>query len=170
VSFGSHTYSTTYDGTVQGIYTEAGGGYRLEYRYVNFTVTVNTPSASYTDTFNMSMTCSSSHTNGLDFSCEYYSDYHGYDGRIYRVSEVEVSGSSSSGYSVSVRVYDPDHGYVLVTTEVPLLHDCSGGHPSTGRIEMEDANGKVAVVEFNSCSEFTITLDGVANTYQWSDY
>ena len=165
--YGADSYSSTFHGTVEGTYTRVGNGYRLTFRYLNFEVTVSNPSGSYSDTFNMSVTCTASDEQGTDVSCEYYSDYRGYDDRTYRVTEVSVSGSGASGYSVSVRVYDPDHGYVTVTTEVPVTFGCSGGHPGAGRIRMEAANFVVATVEFISCSQYVITFQGVARTYDW---
>jgi hypothetical protein len=166
-SFGSSSYSSTFDGSVEGTYVQAGNGYQLSLNYTNFTVSITHPYGSYTDTFNMSMTCTASNQEGTDVSCEYYVDYQGYDERTYRVTEASVSGNSSSGYQVSVRVYDPEHGYVTVTTEVPVTFDCSDGHPSAGRIRVEAADGATAVVEFTSCSQYVVTFEGVAQTYTW---
>lgn len=162
-----NSYSSTLDGSVEGTYIQVGNGYRLTLNYVNFTVSVTHPNGSYTDTFNMSVTCTATNQEGSDASCEYYSDYRGYDNRTYRVSEVSVTGNESSGYQVSVRVYDPDHGYVTVTTEVPVTFDCSDGHPSAGRIRVEAADGATAVIEFISCSQYVVTFEGVADTYTW---
>ncbi len=165
--YGSDSYSSVIDGAVEGTYVQVGNGYRLTLDYSNFTVTVSHPGGSYSDTFNMQMTCSASTRSGADVSCTYYADYRGYDNRTYRVSEVQVSGDESSGYRVSVRVYDPDHGYVLVTTEVPVTYDCSAGRPSAGRIRIEGANGEVALIEFISCAEYVVTYNGTAETYSW---
>ena len=165
--YGTDSYSATFHGEVEGTYTRVGIGYRLTFRYLNFSVAINNPSGSYSDTFNMSVTCTASDEQGTDLSCEYYSDYLGYDNRTYRVTEVSVSGSGASGYSVSVRVYDPDHGYVTVTTEVPVAFGCSGGRPSAGRVRMEAANFVVATVEFISCSQYVVTFEGVARTFNW---
>jgi hypothetical protein len=165
-SHGGNTYSTTYNGSVEGSYTQVGNGFRYEYRYENFTVTVQGPTGNHSQTFNMSMTCATN-DNGTDYSCDYYSDYTGYDSRIYRVSDVDVSGNDSSGYNVSVRVYDPDHGYVTVTTEVPVTYGCSSGYPNAGRIQVEGADATVVTVEFTSCNTYVVVFDGVANTYNW---
>ncbi len=166
VTYGSGSYSSTFDGTVEGVYTDTGSGYRLELRYVNFTVSVHSSTVNYTDTFNMSMTCTGDN-EGTTVSCDYYADYHGYDDRTYRVSDVTVSGDASSGYSVSVRVYDPDYGYVTVTTEVPVTFGCSDGRPDAGRIRMTGANGTVATVEFISCTQYVVTFENVGTTYTW---
>ncbi|MES9972190.1 MAG: hypothetical protein ABW092_19325 [Candidatus Thiodiazotropha sp.] len=167
-SYGNSSYSTSFDGSVEGTYSQVGNGFHMEYRYVNFTVSVQSPSLNYSETFNMTMTCSASTSNGSDVSCNYYSDYQGYDNRTYRVSEASVSGNATSGYSVTARVYDPDHGYVSIITEIPVTFDCSNGFPSAGRIRIEGANGAVATVEFISCSQYVVTFNGVANTYSWS--
>jgi hypothetical protein len=166
VSYGGHTYSTSYNGTVEGTHTQAGNGFRYEYQYENFTVAIQSPTGNHSWTFNMSMTCTANE-GGTNFSCEYYSDYQGLDNRIYRVSNVDVSGNESTGYNVSVRVYDPDHGYVTVTTEVPVTYGCTNGYPDAGRVHVEGANGTVVTVEFTSCSAYVVVLDGVANTYNW---
>ncbi|MES9854378.1 MAG: hypothetical protein ABW170_21405 [Candidatus Thiodiazotropha sp. L084R] len=165
--YGNDNHSTIFDGSVEGTYVQVGNGYRLTLNYVNFSVEVTNSNGSYTDTFNMSVTCTSIDQEGINASCEYHSDYRGYDNRTYRVSEVTVSGNDSSGYQISVRVYDPDHGYVLVTTEVPVTFDCEDGHPSAGRIRFEGVNGTTAVIEFISCTQYVVTFEGVAETYSW---
>jgi hypothetical protein len=165
--FGNSGYSSEIDGTVEGTYAQVGNGFRLTLNYTNFRVTITHPGGSYSDTFNMQMTCTSSNEDGTDMSCDYYADYQGYDDRTYRVTNVSVSGNESSGYEVSVRVYDPDYGYITVTTEIALTFDCSGGHPSAGRIRIEGANGDVAVIEFISCTQYVVTFEGVAETYTW---
>ncbi|MET0091853.1 MAG: hypothetical protein ABW068_17885 [Candidatus Thiodiazotropha sp.] len=80
---------------------------------------------------------------------------------------MSVSGDAGSGYTVSIRVYDPDYGYVTVTTEVPLSFGCSDGHPDAGRIRMQGANGTLATVEFISCTQFVVTFEGVGSTHSW---
>jgi hypothetical protein len=165
-SYGGNSYTTSFNGVVEVTYTQDGNGFLYEYRYENFTISIQSPSLNHTQTFNMSMTCEFNQ-DGSNYSCEYYSDYQGYDDRIYRVSEVSVSGNVSSGYNVSVRVYDPDNGYVTVTTEVPVTYECSNGYPNAGRVHVEGANGTVATVEFTSCSVYVVVFNGVANTYDW---
>jgi hypothetical protein len=166
-TYGGNSYSTSFDGSVEVTYVEVGDGFSQTLEYIDFTTSVSNPHGSYSDTFNMSVTCTASNKLATDLSCEYYSDYHGYDNRTYRVSDITVSGNGSSGYRVSVRVYDPDHGYVTVTTEIPVAFECDGGTPSAGRITVEGAEGTSVVVEFSSCSEYVVTLDGVAETYSW---
>ncbi|MBV2122508.1 MAG: hypothetical protein KUF74_13750 [Candidatus Thiodiazotropha sp. (ex Ctena orbiculata)] len=166
-SYENGNYSTVFHGTVEGTYRKVRIGYQLTLNYINFNVSISNPGGSYSDTFNMQMTCIAANSDGSDVSCEYYSDYQGYDNRTYRVTEVSVSGNEASGYLVSVRVYDPEHGYFHVTTEVPLTFDCATGRPSAGRIQIEAANGVTAVVEFISCTQYVVTFLGVAETYDW---
>jgi hypothetical protein len=165
--FGNNSYSSVLDGSVVGTYTRIGNGYQLSLSYNDFTVSVTHPGGSYSDTFNMQMTCSATTEDGVDVECDYYSDYEGYDGQVYRVSDVSVTGNGSSGYQVSVRVYHPDHGYVTVTTEVPVSFDCSGGYPNTGRVRVEGANGGLVLVEFTSCSQYVLVHDGVSEVFSW---
>lgn len=165
-SYGGSSYTTSFDGSVEGTYTQIGNTYRYEYRYENFTVSIQSPYVDHSQTFNMSMTCEFNQ-NSAEYSCDYYSDYQGYDDRVYRVSEVSVSGNESSGYDVSVRVYHPDYGYVTVMTEIPVTYECANGYPNAGRVLVEGANGTVATVEFTSCSTYVVVFDGVSTSYDW---
>jgi hypothetical protein len=166
ISYGGNTLSSSFNGSVEVDYSQVGNGFHYEYQYDNFTVTSQGPTGNHSMTFNMTMTCTTNN-DGSNYNCEFYSDYQGYDERIYRISDVDVSGDDSSGYNVAVRVYDPDHGYVTVTTEVPITYSCNSGYPNTGRVNVEGANGTEVTVEFTSCSAYVVVLDGVANTYNW---
>jgi len=130
--------------------------------YENFTYTFN----GETETFNLSATCVNDNTT-FESTCTYESDIDGIDNRTYSVSNSSVSGSASSGYTVSATVTDPDHGSFSITTTSPIILDCANGQPSSGVIEFSDSTGLTATVTFNDCTNFTISYDGNSSTYDW---
>lgn len=131
----------------------SSGAYTITYS--NFTVTYG----GETYTLNMIVSCDS------QGNCTYSEDFTGSDGRSYRVEGSTVSGNSSSGYNISATVYDPDYGYIEITaTNVTF---CSNGNPGTGSITFTGSGGTSASVTFDSCSSYTVTVDGVATSYNW---
>jgi hypothetical protein len=100
-------------------------------------------------------------------SCSITSDFVGLDNRVYRVTNITVSGSASSGYYVDATVYDPAHGSVSLTTTSPLLIDCPTGVPSTGTVVITGANSSSATVSFDSCDQFTVTVNGLGEIFYW---
>jgi hypothetical protein len=115
---------------------------------------------------NMSLSCSD-FTTAVSPTCEISTDFAGLDDRIYRVKDISVSGNATSGYNVSATVYDPDHGYVGITTSTPLIFDCGTNVPSTGTIELTGASATSATINFVSCDEYNVTIDGVGETFYW---
>lgn len=99
-------------------------------------------------------------------NCTYYSDFRGYDDRLYRLTNIAVMGSETSGYDIDATIYDPDMGYVEFSTSEALFFDCPNGYPSTGTIDLRGADGSTASVTYD-CSGFIATLLGVAYTFYW---
>lgn len=99
-------------------------------------------------------------------ACSYYSDFRGYDDRLYRLNDIGVRGDASSGYMIDARIYDPDIGYVDFSTSAALVFDCPGGYPSTGTIDMQGADGSTASVTYN-CAGFIATVLGGVYTFYW---
>jgi hypothetical protein len=114
---------------------------------------------------NMTLACSNISTDAI--SCSMTSDFAGIDGRVYRIEDQNVSGNEVSGYYVSMTFYDPDHGWVDVTTSQPLTYDCTEAVPSSGMLTLSGASGSSATVSFDNCSSYTVTVDGVGTTYDW---
>ncbi len=114
---------------------------------------------------NMTLACNNISTPSV--SCSMTSDFTGIDGRVYRIEELTVSGSESSGFYVGMRLYDPDYGWVDVTTSQPLTYDCANGMPGSGMITVNGSGGSFASASFDSCSSYTVTVDGVGSTYSW---
>lgn len=105
--------------------------------------------------------------SGSDYAnCSYSTNYQGRNGRSYRTENVSVS-QSSSGYSVSARVYDQDLGYVDYQASNLVL--CEGGYGfSSGSISITDSTGSaVLTVTFSGCQSYTATYNGVAYTINY---
>jgi hypothetical protein len=103
-----------------------------------------------------------------EYLCVFSFDFSGYDDRIYRLTDISVTGDGDTAYTVSGRIYDPAHGYIEVTTEVPFTLECPGEHPGVGRLSFTGANETSGSIEYISCDEYVIsTSDGVSTTYQW---
>jgi hypothetical protein len=118
-----------------------------------------------TQAINMTLACSN--ISSPSISCAITSDFEGIDGRVYRIEDLTVSGSEVSGYYVSMSFYDPDHGRVDVTTTQPLTYDCAEAVPGSGMLSMNGASGTSATVSFDSCSSYTVVVDGVGTSYDW---
>ena len=130
--------------------------------YNNFTVNYQ----GNIETINFSMQCNI--TSTFQTSCTSSSNILGIDGRNYLISNISVSGDSSSGFNVSATVTDPDHGNISIKAS-NVLFDCAApdaGRPSTGSI-IFTSNGENATVIFDSCSTYTVTVNGVATSYTW---
>ncbi|MBT2990007.1 MAG: hypothetical protein KME65_13720 [Candidatus Thiodiazotropha sp. (ex Ctena orbiculata)] len=102
------------------------------------------------------------------FRCSSSSDFLGIDGRTYRVSAIDITDDGSSVYTASGRIYDPYHGYIDVTTEVPYSIDCANGRPGTGRLNFTGADQTSGYLEFVSCAEYIVaTSNGASSSYRW---
>jgi len=117
------------------------------------------------ETVTFSGTCSMS--NGVLGACSFSSSFVGIDDRTYISSNISVSGNSSSGFSVSGSVTDPDFGVVTISTPTPVLFNCTNGNPGSGEI-IVSGDGS-ATVTFNDCDSFTVTHNGSPTNYNWSD-
>jgi hypothetical protein len=100
-------------------------------------------------------------------SCSITSDFEGIDGKVYRIEDLSVSGSHASGFYVSMTFYDPDHGWIAVTTTQPLTYGCADAVPGSGMLSMNGADDTSATISFDSCSSYTVTVDGVGTSYDW---
>ncbi|VAW64314.1 hypothetical protein MNBD_GAMMA09-1387 [hydrothermal vent metagenome] len=135
--------------------------------YNNFTVSYQ----GNIENINFSMECgttTNSTTNAFEYSCTSSSSILGIDGRNYFVDNISVSGDFNSGFNVSATVTDPDHGDISIKA-TNVLFDCAApyaGRPSTGSISFTD-NTKSGSITFDSCSSYTVAVDGVATSYTW---
>jgi hypothetical protein len=118
-----------------------------------------------TQAVNMTLACNN--ISSVSPSCSTTSDFEGIDGRVYRIEDLTVSGDEVSGFYVSMTFYDPDHGRVGMTTSQPFTYDCTEAVPGSGMLTLTGANGTFATVSFDSCSSYTVTVDGVGTIYNW---
>jgi hypothetical protein len=118
-----------------------------------------------TQAINMTLACNS--ISSASPSCSITSDFEGIDGRVYRIEDLTVTGDEVSGFYVSMTFYDPDHGWVEVTTSQPLTYDCEEAVPGSGMLTLSGASGTSATASFDNCSSYTVTVDGVGTTYDW---
>lgn len=97
-----------------------------------------------------------------EYNCSYTDDF-SYSGVSYRVADVSVSGSSSSGFNVSATVYHESLGYVEIGATGLIM--CDNGGFSSGNITVQDSsNTEVLSITFDSCTSMTVEYDGVATT------
>ncbi len=150
------------DGVVNITTSTSGTVTTTNLQYTDFTITIG----SDVTTIDMSATCIID-SSSFDTSCTYSSDVTGIDGRTYSVSGSTISGNSSSGYSVSATITDPDHGTLSITTTIPILFDCTNGQPSSGEIQFSDSDGVLVTVTYNDCNSFTISYSGTSEIYSW---
>jgi hypothetical protein len=149
IDIGSGYGQATMNGTVD--VSSSSTSETITYR--NVTVTVN----GQTYTLNGTETCSLNYP----YDCTMSQDYVSNDGSTYRVSDVDVSGDSTSGYYVNAKFYHPNYGYVTITTTSPVLFNCSNGYPSSGTVNFAGAGSSSGTITFRSdCSGY----DGTYNT------
>jgi len=118
------------------------------------------------ETVTFTGTCSVN--NSAIGACSFSSSFVGIDGRTYTSSNINVSGDSSSGFSVSGNVTDPDFGVVTISTSTPVLLNCANGNPGSGEIVVSGDGS--ATVTFNDCDSFTVTYNnGSPTSYNWTD-
>jgi hypothetical protein len=56
------------------------------------------------------------------------------DQAVVNVSNANLLAVGASAYSVSARIFAPNHGYIDVTTEIPFTLDCPNESPGSGRL------------------------------------
>jgi len=140
----------------------AGNVTTFSISYSNFTVTFD----GETTSVSASITCTTDSAAGTT-SCSYDSTAAGIDGRTYVVSDMSVSGSSASGWTVSATVVDPDHGEVTITTTIAVnFGSCANGQPESGTITVSDGTNEMTVT-YNDCASFSVDFDGSTTTYNW---
>ena len=151
--------STIANGILTISTSSSGNTTILIFEFNNLTIT--TPSGM--ETINGEATC---RLTGTDFFCEFDSKAPGIDGRVYEVSSISVAFDPANGYSVGCLVDDPDHGDIIVSTNIPVRL-CSNGQPSSGEIVITDGGGKTATITFAGCDSYSVTFDGSTTTFFW---
>ena len=131
----------------------------LDMEFIDFTVDY----LGQTQPVNLTVSCS-----GSPLVCNLFSDFVGFDGRIYRVEVTAVTNTAGNTFDVDATVFDPDHGFTTIDADV-TYNNCVGGVPESGSITVTGAAATNASVVFNDCDSFTITHMGVPTVYFWAD-
>ncbi|MEM7293227.1 MAG: hypothetical protein AAF420_07525 [Pseudomonadota bacterium] len=128
--------------------------------YTNFMITQG--SESYT--VNMTITC-----NTQTFECTVMSNFTGGNGVSYSLSDMSVSGNSSSGYNITATVGDPVEGtFTITATNITV---CANGNIATGMVQITDSTGAVVIsVTYPDCDTMIVTFNGVATPYSQNTY
>lgn len=98
-------------------------------------------------------------------TCQYQSGFTGYNSKSYQVSGQSVTYNNGV-YEVEARVYDNDYGYVDISS-VNFDYNFGTGHPCAGSITVTAANSVTFSVTFDSCTDYTVTFNGVSESYSW---
>jgi hypothetical protein len=154
----------TLNGTLTTSAAESGNLVIRTYVFTDFNIaTATNPTGT---TLNIAVVCERD-TTISSLSCSYQSLSTGVDGREYISSVVTITGDNNSGYSIETTVNDPTHGNVNVSTVAAVTLNCANGQPGSGEINVTDESGGSLSVRFDSCTAYTVTLNGVANSYTW---
>ncbi|MGW8369933.1 MAG: hypothetical protein ACWGPN_14815, partial [Gammaproteobacteria bacterium] len=155
-------YSVTYNGGVSVVqHRESFDSYDFTIDLdVSYTSTI--PDAPVFGSIKVAQSCviSPGDGGGTDVSCTYATTFQG-DEALYTVSDVEISGDDTVGYSLSGNVSD-DSGneYTFVATQITF---CLNGHVQSGDIEVT-VNGEVIAVNYPNCNEMIVTYKGESRT------
>jgi len=151
-----------FDATVSGTLVISSTDTSFTLTYVNFSVTFN----GTTEVIDFTMDCTILDTG---ITCTSTSSITGIDGRTYTVSNITVNSNADSTFNVDCVVVDPDNGQISVNAQ-SVIFDCPApdlGRPSSGSITFS-SNGSSGLVTFDSCSSYTVTVDGVGNSFTWN--
>lgn len=83
-------------------------------------------------------------------------------GKVYRVNNYVMTMSEGLGYvqfAVSGRFYDPDYGYVDISTYAPFRINVGQDLPSQGELLLAGKNGTKARLKVNSPTTFIVEAD-----------
>jgi hypothetical protein len=93
--------------------------------------------------------------------CIYSENIQADNGQSYRIEEKSVN-EGSNGWDVTATLYDPTYGYVeYVADNIQYCTDGSGNIES-GSITLTDDDTNVLRIDFNDCTDMTITFGGNA--------
>jgi len=149
----------TIDGVLEYVYN-IDGSFTNTFR--DLTITSSEYGSGHIDYYRVTCTAP-----GEGYTCTW--ETAGIDGRVYQAETLVVYETTDGVYG-HLSVYHPDHGRVgvAISDTDPLVFDCGSGVPGSGTLTLTDADGSTAEVVFNDCDSFTVTVDGVSETYSWS--
>ncbi len=118
------------------------------------------------ENIDFSMQCGTVNTTTFEYACTTSSNITAIDSRNYAIKDSNITGDATSGYNISATVTDPDHGDIAIEA-TNILFNCPApdeDRPSTGSITFT-SSGKSGAVTFDSCSTYTVAVDGLATSY-----
>ena len=127
--------------------------------YTNFQLTSN----GLTNTYNGSWTINT--TTGDVLATYTYEE----NGKVYRAENYSViTDGSGTVASVSGTLYDPDEGYVVISTTQPFTYDAAcPGTPVSGTLEITGSGDKTAAINMLSCTSYQVCIDDSCSLYDW---
>ena len=99
----------------------------------------------------------------LDCSETYLYEFE--DGKEFELDDVEVSGNSEDGYSISGVVYDDEGNEYLL--DFSGLTGCENGNIGSGGGTLVINDDETIEIDYISCTEYIVTYQGVSETYNY---
>jgi len=154
--------------TFSGIYNIAADRFdRFALTVQSLTLTLGADSFTLNGSLSYIFQSSTSATATMDI---YQS--HNATGKIYWVNNYVMAISAGSGYiqfGVSGRFYDPDYGYVDISTSTSFRINSGQNWPSQGVMILTGKNGTKARLTVNSATTFVVEADADGNgSYEWN--
>lgn len=115
--------------------------------FTNFSVSIDGTQDSFSGVFS----CDSTMSN-----CTISTDYAGSDGNVYRLANVDITGSALIGYSVDATFYHHTLGQVAITTTSTITYGACGIYPDGGVVQVTGGGGSSMTVTFNLDCTFTV--------------
>lgn len=138
------------------VFTETAS--TITVQFTNFNVIFPTASGTANETFNATISCDTSFIN-----CSLSTDFVGLDGVTYRLSNVSVTGTAASGYTVSATFFHATHGSVSISTNVAISYGTCGIYPDNGEIVLTGGSGAITVTFNGDCTYSVNGFDGGSN-------
>lgn len=145
-------------------FSSSSNGDSMTLQYVNFTINFDGD----VSVIDASISCSGLTTTSV--TCSYNVDFTGANGRHYILGSLSVSGDPFTGMTISATVTDPIHGNINFNTTTPVTFNCASPNehiPNSGTIIFTGANSSTGSVTYNDCASYSVTFNGVTNSYNW---
>ena len=104
------------------------------------------------------MTFSGGATNTFAISCLIQSSA----GKVFWVKDWNFSYDASKNVTVSGTYYNPDYGYVVISTPVALSGSSASGDPTSGTLDFSGSNGSTVEIVYGS-TDYTLSLHTAGN-------
>lgn len=163
---GSELYQLTFNGSMSYSYETIGtSDFRMTVNFSNFTVEVKQGLDTWSETTSGSITILK---EGSTLSVTFFNLFER-DGKIYKIEDLSLSGGLIQG-----RLYHPDYGYVVITTDPmdPFIFGDNGYCGGTLIITGVDSGGlqvSSTMVVADDCSTYTMThaSSGLLDVVKW---